>query len=159
MSHIEPIAVRAAQPADLEPMTELLGELFNLEADFTAEPAAQRRGLRLLMDDPNGSCVLVADVAGQVIGMVTVQVLVSTAEGGRVGLLEDLVVRDGWRRQGAGTALLDAAEHWAREHGLLRLQLLADRDNLTGLEFYGARDWYVTQLVCVRRAARGGRSR
>lgn len=47
--------------------------------------------------------------------------------------------------------MLRAAEAWARERGLLRLQLLADRGNQAGLEFYRARHWHMTALVCLRR--------
>ncbi len=75
-------------------MSGLLAELFSIEADFTVDPAVQRRGLQLLV---GRRPLLRAGGRGRgpVIGMVTLQVLISTAEGGPVGLLEDLVVGDG----------------------------------------------------------------
>ncbi len=145
------VMVRPARPDDIRPMADLLAELFTLERDFSVDPTVQRRGLRLLLEDHPRCCVLVAETAGRVVGMVMVQVLISTAEGGRVGLLEDLLVGDGWRGRGVGSSLLRAAEEWARERGLLRLQLLADRENHAGLGFYRARRWQVTELVCLRR--------
>ncbi|HSH70080.1 MAG TPA: GNAT family N-acetyltransferase [Deferrisomatales bacterium] len=143
--------VRPARPGDIEAMAGLLTELFAIETDFSANHSAQRRGLQLLLGDTERCCVLVAGTAAHVVGMVTVQVLISTAEGGPVGLLEDLVVGDGWRGCGVGSSLLRAAEAWAREHGLLRLQLLADWGNRDGLGFYRARRWQMTELVGLRR--------
>ena len=147
----EAATVRPARPDDIETMTELLAELFTIEADFAVDPTVQRRGLQLLLKNPDQACVLVAETVGKIVGMVTVQLLTSTAEGGRVGLLEDLVVHGGWRGRGVGTSLLREVETWAHKRGLLRLQLLADKENLPGLEFYRARHWAPTQLVCLRR--------
>jgi GNAT superfamily N-acetyltransferase len=83
--------------------------------------------------------------------MATVQTLVSTAEGGRVGLVEDLVVQRNLRGHGVGTQLIEAILTWARSQGLTRLQLLADRDNQKALDFYASRKWDHTRLICLRR--------
>ena len=95
--------------------------------------------------------VLVAELDRAVIGMVTAQLVVSTAEGGRSALVEDLVVDASERGTGAGRALLAAVEGWARRSGATRLQLLADRENAPALRFYGRMGWSGTRLVCLRR--------
>lgn len=146
------VTIRPAEGADVEEMVDLLGRLFAIEADFAADAAKQRAGLRLLLDRPD-AFLAVAEADGRAVGMCSVQILVSTAEGGRVGLLEDLVVREEVRGRGIGTGLLQAAEGWARDRGLLRLQLLADRTNAPALGFYGARKWGSTRLVALRRTA------
>ena len=87
----------------------------------------------------------------RVLGMCTVQTLISTAEGGRVGLLEDLVVAADFRRQGIGAKLLAEAVKWAECQGLKRLQLLADKNNEAALSFYENQGWKSTQLVCLRK--------
>ena len=76
-----------------------------------------------------------AELLGErrVLGMCTVQTMISTAEGGRVGLLEDLVVAADFRNQGQGEKLLAEAVRWAECQGLKRLQLLADKNNLSAL--------------------------
>ncbi len=90
--------------------------------------------------------------------MVTVQLVVSTAEGGASGLLEDMVVQEEARGGGIGARLLQAAEGWAFERGATRIQLLADRMNLPALRFYRRMGWSGTQLVCLRRGGvRAGR--
>jgi ribosomal protein S18 acetylase RimI-like enzyme len=87
----------------------------------------------------------------KVLGMCTVQTLISTAEGGPVGLLEDLIVATDFRNQGIGAKLLAEAVNWAECQGLKRLQLLADKNNLPALNFYQKQGWNSTQLACLRK--------
>ncbi len=144
--------IRPAAPADLEALVRLLGVLFSLEADFRPDDARQRRGLLRMLEDPARRLVLVAEEEGAVIGMVTVQLVVSTAEGGDAGLVEDMVVDEAHRGAGLGRRLLEAAEAWARARGATRLQLLADVTNAPALAFYDRLGWARTQLVCLRRS-------
>jgi GNAT superfamily N-acetyltransferase len=83
--------------------------------------------------------------------MVTAQLVVSTAEGARSALVEDLVVDAAERGRGVGASLLGAIEAWARARGATRLQLLADRENAPALAFYARMGWTGTRLVCLRR--------
>jgi len=108
--------------------------------------------LNLLLNSEK-DCILVAELPGdnKVLGMCTVQTLISTAEGGTVGLLEDLIIAASFRHQGIGTKLLAEAVNWAECRGLKRLQLLADKNNLSALNFYQKQGWESTQLVCLRK--------
>lgn len=142
--------IRHANLIDIPAMVELLSHLFAIEADFHPDPAKQARGLERLLR-AGDTAVWVAESHGQVVGMITVQTLISTAEGGPVGLVEDVVVREGWRGLGLGTQLMGAAEDWAAQRGLLRLQLLADRENTAALAFYGKQGWNETNLVGLRK--------
>jgi GNAT superfamily N-acetyltransferase len=144
------ILVRPATAIDLSAMVALLGELFALEADFTPDAQAQARGLALLLADGRAR-LLVAEAGGQVVGMCSGQLLVSTAEGAPAAVVEDVVVRRDWRGRGVGRALLDAVAAWAAGRGAWRLQLLADRHNLPALAFYERTGFSSTQLVCLRR--------
>ncbi|MDD5723320.1 MAG: GNAT family N-acetyltransferase [Syntrophales bacterium] len=146
------VKIRNARFDDLNAMAALLGELFSIEEDFAVDEQRQRRGLELIVSDCyNSHCIKVAEVDGQVVGMCTIQTLISTAEGGMVGLLEDMVVTSSFRGQGIGHLLIKHIEAWAKEHKVTRLQLLADRTNFSALDFYGAMGWDPTRLICVRR--------
>ncbi len=145
------LTIRAATPHDLDALVRLLGVLFSIEADFQPDAARQRRGLAGLLEDPARRAVLVAERAGAVVGMVTVQLVVSTAEGADSGWVEDLVVDAPSRGAGVGRRLLAAAAEWARANGATRLQLLADRENDPALRLYARQGWTTTQLVCLRR--------
>jgi predicted N-acetyltransferase YhbS len=146
------VKIRNAQPDDLGAMTALLKDLFSIEADFAVDEQRQRRGLALMLDGcRKHRCVKVAEMEGQVVGMVTAQMLVSTAEGGMVALIEDMVVDSRWRGFGIGRSLMQSIEAWAHEHGVSRLQLLADRTNFPALDFYDKIGWIPTRLICLRR--------
>jgi len=146
------ITVRTANPSDIPQLVELLKELFSIEVDFDFDQDKQACGLNLLLNSEK-DCILVAELLGdnKVLGMCTVQTLISTAEGGPVGLLEDLVVAADFRHQGIGAKLLAEAVNWAECQGLKRLQLLADKNNLPALNFYQKKGWESTQLVCLRK--------
>ena len=142
--------IRQAKPDDLDALVDLLGMLFSIEADFAFDAARQRRGLAMLLVQES-AVVLVAEAAGQVIGMCTGQLTISTAEGGFALLVEDVVVAQAWQGRGVGRKLLAALEQWAASRKLGRLQLLADRNNTAALEFYRKLDWQPTELICLRR--------
>lgn len=143
------VNVRTAQPADLDSLVSLLAELFSIEQDFVFDELRQRRGLALMLENERG-CVLVAEVEGQVVGMCTGQLLVSTAEGGLSLLVEDVVVQEQWRGRGVGRLLVEAISDWARVNKVSRLQLLADRNNVPALDFYRIMGWHKTELICLR---------
>lgn len=146
------ISTRHARSDDIDAMTVLLGTLFAMEADFTADPARQAKGLALMLDGcGKHRCLMVAEMDGQVVGMCSAQMLVSTAEGSMVALVEDMVVAKHCRNLGIGRRLMQSIEDWSRDHGATRLQLLADRTNFTALDFYHKIGWRPTQLICLRR--------
>lgn len=145
------VAVRPATFQDIPEMVALLGELFAIEADFQPDPDLQHHGLALMLQDPGARRILVATHGRKVVGLCSLQTLVSTAKGGLVGLVEDVVVAAGWRGQGIGGMLVRALERVAAEMGLLRLQLLADTNNVPALNFYRSRGWSATQLICLRK--------
>jgi ribosomal protein S18 acetylase RimI-like enzyme len=146
------ITIRHARPEDIPRLCDLLAELFSIESDFVPDREKQFHGLSALIADPSGQVlVLVAVIDGLVVGMATVQTLISTAEGGRVGLVEDVIVDNEFRSRGIGTLLLEGIMTWSTSAGLKRLQLLADRDNQSALDFYSFRGLDPTSLICLRK--------
>jgi GNAT superfamily N-acetyltransferase len=135
-------------------LVALLGELFRIEQDFEVQPDTQRRGLQLVMDNPL-ACLLVAVKNQTVVGMVSVQLVYSTAEGTASAWLEDVVVQQAWRGQGLGRALLEAALAWAAAQGARRAQLLVDLDNQPALTFYDRLGWESTRLGARRKQLHG----
>lgn len=127
--------VRKAQFDDLRVMARLIGDLFAIESDFKSDFDKQYAGLKLLFRDPNAD-ILVAKYRNTAIGMVTVQRVISSAEGGYAGLIEDVIVREEYRSMGVGSRLIEHVVDLARVRGCLRLQLAADKANIRALEFY-----------------------
>jgi GNAT superfamily N-acetyltransferase len=117
-------------------MLNLLAELFTLESDFKPERKKQLAGLRLILDDPGIGKLFVLRVDGRVAGMANALFTVSTAEGRRVVLLEDVIVATRYRRHGLGRRLVEHITAWAAANDLPRITLLADKDNAPALAFY-----------------------
>lgn len=140
--------IRPATAQDIPSMIALLEQLYEVERDFDFDEDLQRQGLEELL--ATNATVLVADLAGQVQGMAQMQELVSTASGGKVGLIEDLVVDAEHRSQGLGEELLSRLVEVSEERGYARIQLLADRENHGALKFYGRLGWFATNLVPMR---------
>jgi len=141
--------IRPASHEDVRAMTRLLQELFAVETEFEFNEEKQRCGLEMVLDSPNAG-IWVADRRGRVVGMVTVQLVASTAEGAYSGWLEDLVVSSAYRRRGLGRALLKSAVNWAKDRGASRIQLLADSRNVPALIFYRRQEWLQTNMIALR---------
>ena len=142
--------IRRAELKDVDELILLLKQLFSLEADFEFDAEKQQKGLVLLLDSKE-AVILVAEADEKVIGMCTMQILISTVEGARVGLIEDMVVDERYRGKGVGAILLKTMEIEAVSLGLSRIQLLADLENKPALEFYQKNNWQKTQLICYRK--------
>lgn len=157
MTPSSPVAFRPARSQDIPRLCELLEELFTLESDFQPDRAKQAQALQLLIDTGNDNreqptrVVWIADLDGEVIGMCSLQVLISTAEGGEVGLIEDVIIDAAHRGRGIGQHMLQSLETWARERGLTRLQLLADTHNRGALSFYERHGWHPMQMLALRK--------
>ena len=142
--------IRSAKAADVPAMAGLLAELFAVETEFAVDRAKQERALRMIIERPSAAG-WVAECGGQVVGMVTAQTVVSTAEGGESVWIEDVIVRTGWRRKGIGRKLVQAVEQWCAGRGVTRMQLLADGANEAACEFYPKRGWTRTGMVAFRK--------
>lgn len=142
--------IRAAIDADLDGMVLLIERLFALEPDYPFDAAKVRHGLELLLARPDAAALWVAEQQRRVVGMCSAQIVISTAEGGPVAWVEDVVVSPDQRGHGIGRLLLDAISAWAARRGISRLQLLADGENAAALGFYRRLDWQTTRMICLR---------
>jgi GNAT superfamily N-acetyltransferase len=94
--------------------------------------------------------ILVMEIDETVIGMVSLLYSVSTALGGKVAILEDMIVDENFRGQGLGSELLAEAIHFARAGGCKRLTLLTDFDNDSAIEFYKKAGFVGSKMVPMR---------
>ncbi|MFA6191914.1 MAG: GNAT family N-acetyltransferase [Sulfurimonas sp.] len=139
------ITIERAKEENLKEMAELLGVLFAIESDFTIDYEKQYAGLKQLLSY-EGSNLLVALHENHVVGMLTMQRLISSAEGSFVGQLEDLVVKDEYRKMGVASRLINKMRALAVEYGYKRIQLAADVNNENALQFYTRRGLKRTHL-------------
>ena len=123
------ITFEVAVQKDLPRLVELLGMLFESEAEFSADANKQRTALHEILAHPAKGKIFVAREGRDVVAMASLLYTISTAEGGKAALFEDLVVAPEHRKRGIGAALLKHVVEQARAEGVLRITLLTDMQN------------------------------
>ncbi|MEW6140202.1 MAG: GNAT family N-acetyltransferase [Thermodesulfobacteriota bacterium] len=144
------VTVANATLVDVPHLCDLLTLLFTQEADFRPDVKKQAAGLRHIIENPEIGSILVARDAAAVLGMVNILYTISTACGGRVALLEDMIVRPEHRNRGCGSLLLRAAIETAQEAGCARITLLTDRTNSGAIRFYEKHGFAPSAMVPLR---------
>jgi GNAT superfamily N-acetyltransferase len=145
------IVIEAADSRDVPALLQLLAELFAQEHDFRPDTDKQLHGLRLILAHPERGRLFVARRSGEVVAMANALFTISTAEGGPVVLLEDVVVSSRYRGSGIGSRLLDHILQWAREEGFLRVSLVTDADNHGAQRFYQRLGFTPSEMKLLRR--------
>lgn len=128
--------VTEASLDDIPQLCDLLALLFTQEAEFAPDRTRQAAGLREIITHPEVGRIVILREGETVIAMANLLFTISTALGGRVALLEDVIVRPDYRGGGMGTQLLQAAVEIARSAGCLRITLLTDCANAAAQRFY-----------------------
>jgi len=119
--------VRSATPADESKVFTLLSALMEgeLVGDSPIEQSsAARATYRDLLTSDRGS-VIVFEVDGDVLGVVTCSYVTAIRYGGNYARMEELIVDDRARGTGAGKILVDAAIAEARRRGCGLMTLYA----------------------------------
>jgi GNAT superfamily N-acetyltransferase len=146
----EKVNIEPATEADLDELSDLLGELFSEESDFRPNKEKQLRGLRLIFEQPNRGRVFVLRHDRVIVGMINLLFTISTAEGGFVILLEDLVIHRKYREHGYGSDLLEHAIQFARQKNFLRITLLTDRPEIRSQNFFRRHGFHESSMMPMR---------
>ena len=144
------VVIEPAISEDLDELSSLLGELFSEESDFRPNKDKQLRGLRLIFEQPSRGRVFVLRRDRNIVGMINLLFTISTAEGGFVILLEDLVIHKEHRGHGFGSMLLDYAIEFARQKNFRRITLLTDRPELRSQSFFRKHGFYESPMLPMR---------
>ena len=145
------ISYGEANETDIADLVQLLKLLFNIEKDFNPDTSKQQKGLELLLKSNATATIQVAkDDTGKVIGMVSVQLVISTSQGAASAWVEDMVIDEVYRGHGIGKQLLHNALIWAKNKGATRAQLLVDIENIDAVGYYQHLNWKATQLQARR---------
>jgi GNAT superfamily N-acetyltransferase len=144
------VVIEPATEHDLDELSGLLGELFSHESDFRPNKEKQLRGLRLIFEQPNRGRVFVLRRDNAIVGMINLLFTISTAEGGFVIVLEDLVIHEGYRGKGYGSMLLKHAMDFAKQKNFLRITLLTDRPELRSQELFRRHGFHESSMMPMR---------
>ncbi len=144
------LRIEPATIEDMPLMAELLADLFAHEPDFHPDRAKQMRALKLILEKPNRGRIFVLRNNDRIIAMVNLLFTISTAEGGFVVVLEDLVVHADYRGQGHGGRLLQYAIDFARSKEFLRISLVTDRVKGRVPDFWRKHGFVESGMVTMR---------
>jgi len=146
MPHVEPATIE-----DLPALIELVMNLLSGSSDFTADQVLQERGLRLILEQPNRGRIFVVRNNDRIFGMVNLLFTISTARGGFVILMEDLVIHPDHRGQGYGEMLVNYVVEFAKQKNFKRITLLTDRMSAESQAFFAKRGFEHSHMIPMRR--------
>lgn len=142
--------VEPATIEDLPALTELVMDLFARSGDFKPDHEVQERGLQLILEQPSRGRIFVIRNADRIFGMVNLLFTLSTARGGFVILMEDVVIHPDHRGQGYGTMLLEYVVEFARKKHFKRITLLTDRISQESQAFFEKRGFEYSKMIPMR---------
>ena len=142
--------VSIATLAEIDELVHLLNVLFTQDIEFETDYKNQKVGLEQIISNPSIGEILVMKIDGKVVGMVSLLYSISTALGGKVAILEDMVMSKDFRGKGLGKELLNEAIAFAQKRGCLRLTLLTDYDNETAIRFYQSAGFSLSKMIPLR---------
>jgi len=143
--------VEPATIEDLSALTELVMNLLEMSGEFSAERVVQERGLQLILEQPNRGRIFVVRNQEQIFGMINLLFTISTACGGFVILMEDVVIHPAHRGQGYGTKLLDHVTEYAKKKQFKRITLLTDRISAESQEFFRKHGFDYSNMIPMRK--------
>lgn len=147
---MEKIFFRIAVLEDVPHLVDFLKILFTQEAEFTPDYEKQSKGLTLIIQNPTMGEIIVAEHGGKVVGMVNILYTISTAEGSKVAVMEDLVVNPDYRSVGIGSSLVNQAIQHCEDQELKRITLLTDHDDQKVITFYKRHGFVQSPMIPLR---------
>ena len=135
---------------DLPELVVLLNDLFTQDIEFVPDWEKQKNGLEAILINPEIGEILVLKGDGKILGMVSLLYSVSTALGGKVAILEDMIIHQDYRKQGFGKELLGEAIRFSKERNCLRLTLLTDFNNDPAISFYQQFEFKKSDMIPMR---------
>lgn len=143
--------VEPATIEDLPALVELTMGLFSGSDDFTPDQLAQERGLALILEQPSRGRIFVLRNGSEIFGMVNLLFTISTAMGGFVIQMEDVIVHPDHRGQGYGTMLLLHVINFAGQKDFKRITLLTDKISAESQNFFRKHNFEYSNMIPMRR--------
>ncbi len=143
--------VSVATVTDIPALIPLLNYLFSQEAEFKPDVNKQTAGLQAIIAQPDVGAILVARDKEKLVGMVILLFTISTAQGGVVAILEDMVVDTNYQGAGIGSLLITQAIKFSHSKGVSRITLLTDANNHPAIHFYEKHGFVKSPMIPLRR--------
>lgn len=152
------IIIRKAQPEDIPSIYKLICELAIFEKEPDAVQVTEEELYRYGFSKEAFYKCIVAEAAGEIVGIALFYFRFSTWKGKAVHL-EDLIVTESYRGKGIGRDLYDEVLLYAHAEGVRRVQWEVLDWNQSAIDFYKKsgtsilKDWYLAQMHTEELAA------
>ena len=140
--------VREATPGDAAKVHAIACELAGTVGDASPDEEAVRGRLGELLRE-TGARVFVAEVGGEVAGVVSLWIKPDLAHGDAVVEVPMLAVSEDHRRNGVGKLLMSRVREVAAEHDASLVELVATRANVVARDFYKALGFVEADVVSL----------
>jgi N-acetylglutamate synthase-like GNAT family acetyltransferase len=141
------------EPASIEDLPELVNltmDLFAHSGDLRADSQVQEHGLRLILEQPARGRIFVLRSDDTIFGMVNLLFTISTAMGGFVILMEDVIVHPVHRGHGYGTMLIEYVLEFAKKKDFKRITLLTDKISADSQNFFKKMGFEYSSMIPMR---------
>jgi GNAT superfamily N-acetyltransferase len=144
------LEIRIANKNDLNELIRLLNELFTQDIEFEPNYEKQKIGLLKIIENEDIGEILILQMDNRIIGMVSLLYSISTALGGKVAIVEDMIIDKNFRNQGLGKQLLNEAILYSKKRHCVRLTLLTDFNNEVAIRFYENFGFKRSEMIPMR---------
>jgi len=136
------------EQASIEDLPGLV-EFLSKESGRSCGRSTIADGVKAALEQPELCCIFVVREHGRILAMATLVTTVSTAEGGLVVMLDEIVVAAACRNQGIGSRLLEAVRSYAATQGLLRITVMPERLSASSRRFFQKRGFATSEMIAM----------
>ncbi len=126
-------SVRGAREQDVAGIAAAAAELLLELGGTPPEAAALQAAARTLLEDPDAGAILVAELDGELVGVLAASWQIAIHVPGRYALIQDLWVHPAWRGREIGAELVRAMCELAHERQIDRVEVGLPRESFAGL--------------------------
>jgi len=126
-------AVREAGAGDVEGVATAVESLLRELGGRCPDRPSLEAEVRALLDDPEGSSVLIAETDGKIVGLLGASWQRAIHVPGVYATIQDLWVDEDWRSRGVGAELVEAIASQARARGVTRLEVGLPRETFAAI--------------------------
>lgn len=144
--------IRLATSDQRETIIEMINELWTYD-DIVAERDNINRAVDLIFSQPSLAEIHLLYEGDEVAGYFILVTSFSIEYGGLYVILDELFVREPFRRRGLGRQIINFVLDRCREQGWLAIEAMADEKNKMAQYFYGSHGFVPARWVHLRRWA------
>ena len=142
--------IKLATPDQRETIIEMIGELWTY-SDIAAERENINRAVDLIFSQPGLAEIHLLYEGDEVAGYFILVPSLSIEYGGLYVILDELFVREPFRRRGLGRQIINFVLDRCRERGWLTIEAMADAENRMAQYFYGSHGFVPQPWVHLQR--------